>query len=311
MFEDDDYKIRQIAIEIYVNCHQEKVFDQQIEISKIIKRKILEQSKNFLEIILCFGNYISSSKQLISNNFKSCLFKIIQTLLENNIEFINSQEKNNIFIFEYLIAHFPIQFNTNHTNFLNFHQNLLNFNNKQSKLNFLTPQNNHLEIEDLYRSYMRHIFPTNYRKNLLTHIYKKLNENQNDNDKIEYISNIKKGISKLNISKNSNLDKYIEHNFNSILICFLELSENNCELFEQTFASFQDLSHGLEHYLISSVKSFRMIISRVLINFAYFIPSWRSNILTLILNLSSVAHAEVAALENVKLPKKLVIHIFC
>ena len=206
-----------------------------------------------------------------------------------------------------MIGYFPIQFNYIPSNFLNFRQNLLNLNKDQSKLNATTPLNNHHDIEDLYRLYIREIFSTNYRKNLLKYIYKKLNECQNDLDKIEnFVSNIKKGISKSKIFKNSKGDKessekYNEHQINALLICLLEFSENNCDLFEQTFTNFQDLSQILEVYLISSVKSFRMIMSRVLINFTYFIPSWKTHILTLILNLSSVAHAEVASLKNVKL----------
>lgn len=302
MFEDDDYKIRQQAIDIYVNTHLEKVFDQQINTSKIIKRKIYEPSKNFLEIILTFGNLMIASKSEISNNLKSCLFKIIQILIEKNVEFINSQEKLSISIFDILIGYFPIQFNSIPTNFLNFRQNLLSLNKDHNKTTSPPPViNNHHDIEDLYKRYIRQIFTTNYRKNILKYIYKRLIECQNDLDKIEnFVSNIKK-VPKTKTSKGEkeSVEKYTEHQINAVLICLLEFSENNCDLFEHTFSNFQDLSQIIEVYLISSVKTFRIIMSRILVNFAYFIPSWRTHILTLILNLSSVAHAEVAALKNV------------
>lgn len=306
IFEDEDFKIRQISIDIYINCHLEKVFDQQINTAKILKRKILEPSKNFLEIILCFGNYLNTSKNDISNNLRNCLFKIIQIFVEKNVEFLNSQEKLNISILDILISYFPIQFTSIPTNFLNYRFNLLNLNKDQSKISVSIPQTHH-EIEDLYRRYIRQILTTGFRKILLKYIFKKLNESQNDLDNIEnFVSNIKKGIVKSNSSKNSkgdknSFEKFTEFQINALLICLLELSENNSDLLELTFGNFQDLSQILEVYLISSVKSFRMIMSRVLINFAYFIPSWRTHILTLILNLSSVAHAEVAALKNVRL----------
>ena len=271
-----------------------------------MKRKILEPSKNFLEIILCFGNYLNTSKNDISNNLRNCLFKIIQIFVEKNVEFLNSQEKLNISILDILISYFPIQFTSIPTNFLNYRFNLLNLNKDQSKISVSIPQTHH-EIEDLYRRYIRQILTTGFRKILLKYIFKKLNESQNDLDNIEnFVSNIKKGIVKSNSSKNSkgdknSFEKFTEFQINALLICLLELSENNSDLLELTFGNFQDLSQILEVYLISSVKSFRMIMSRVLINFAYFIPSWRTHILTLILNLSSVAHAEVAALKNVRL----------
>ena len=230
IFEDKDYKIRQLAIEIYVNSHLEKVFDQQINTSIIGKRKIMEQSKNFLETILCFGNYMNTSKNDISNIFKSCLFKILQIFFEKNVEFINSEEKLNILIFDMLISNFPIQVNTIPTNFLNFRLNFLNLNKDHSKLPIaLSPINNYHDTEDLLRSFLRQILTTNYRKNLLKYIYKKLNECQYDLEKCEdFISNIKKETSKSKTSKSlknekENFEKYTNDQINAILICFCML----------------------------------------------------------------------------------------
>ena len=87
---------------------------------------------------------------------------------------------------------------------------------------------------------------------------------------------------------------------NSILFSLIEFSENNYDIFEITFKNFNEISQALIPYFISPVPSFRMLVNRIFINLAYFIPCWRITMITIILNFSSVAHAEVAALKNVK-----------
>jgi len=124
-----------------------------------------------------------------------------------------------------------------------------------------------------------------------------LNNSQLQLDKLENQANSKKETQLKSLSSKDS-EKLNAKQINAIIISLIEFSEHNCDLFETMYSNFQEISQTLFAFLISSVKSFRMLMNRVLINFSYFIPSWRTQLLTLILNLTSVSHAEVAALKN-------------
>ena len=323
-FEEEESSIRNIAIKIYIDLHVEKVFEPQINLQKIMRKKQNEQLKNFLEVILYWGN-IFSSKGEMNLNVKIAFIQIIKHLLQKNMEYINSSENLICKIFDLLISFFQINYTgfiTNNT--INLQKNLINVNNPTSQvsisqiLNQNIPHNRlNLEMEELYRNFIKFIYHSSYRKTLLKHIIKRLNESLNDLDKMEnFAPNLQSGITqnlKEGMDKNSKKskkdvkeltepkkerEKYTEYHVNAMLFSLIEFTENNYDLFEVTFHSFKDISQFLLVYLISSVKSFRMLINRVLVNLAYFIPAWRIQILTLVLNFTSVAHAEVAALKN-------------
>lgn len=320
--EDEDPVIRKHAVLTYINLHVDKVFDQEINLSKIVRKKVGEPLKNFIEILLYFGNIITT-KSDINLYLKISYIQILKVLFEKNMDFINSSESLIMKIFDLLLTYFQINYVGFYSNFnQNYKQHLQNLSNPQIVIQINNPsyiQNRlNTEIEELYRSYIKIIYHASYRKNLLRHVFKRLNDSQSDLDKIE---NLSSSINNSIVSKDSGTsgdtkttsgtgikklkkeererEKYTEYHVNAMLLSLVEFSENNYDIFEISFKSFGDISGNIVNYLISSVKSFRMLINRVLINISYFIPSWRIPILTLILNLSSVAHAEVAALKNV------------
>jgi len=306
VLEDDDYHSRKQAMDIYITLHMEKIFEIDLNLTKILKKKITEQPKNFLEILFSFGNHLMTNPGL-NFNFKQSLVLIAKSFFEKNMEYINSSETLVIKIYGLILNFFPIEYYNTPTNFLNYKQNfqLLTTNQTQNTTNQISNLNEFrknncvsFEIEGLYKTYIKVIYNTSHRKALLKHILKLLNNGQLQLDKIENsIANKKETQLKSISSKDS--DRLNSKQINAIIISLIEFSEHNCDLFELMFSNFQEISQTLFAFLISSVNSFRMLMNRVLINFSYFIPSWRTQLLTLILNLTSVSHAEVASLKNV------------
>lgn len=311
--DDEDSNIRKFAINVYIDLHVNKIFDQNIDLTKIMRKKSGEQLKNFLEVLLYFGNFFTNKTEG-QLNLKISYIHILKILFEKYIDTINSSESLITKIYGLLLAYFQINYvGFINNNNINYKQNLVNINNptNHSSLALLSPQystQNRLntEIEELYRLYIKLVYHASYRKTLLKQVFKKLTESQSDLDKIENLQiNLKTSVDTLSKKKKKDgpeekeREKFTEFHVNAMLISLIEFSESNYDLFEITYKSFQDISQNLVVYLISSVKSFRMLMNRVLINLAYWIPAWRIPIVTLILNLSSVAHAEVAALKNV------------
>ncbi len=330
--------VQKHAIKIFVNLHCDKIFDTQINLTRIIRKKQAEQLKNFIEVILYVGNFIIA-KNDITINLKISYINIVKILLEKNKEFLNANENLIPKIFDLLYDNFRLNYNGFNSNFnLNKHNlsNIFSGNNtnlninsnsvtvqhqNQQNLEILNAQNKlNFEIEDLYRLFIKLIYHSSLRKNLLKHIFKKINEAQGELDKMENSSlnfgNFKNMQKRKNESTKDNhkekdkqikkidktetkIEKFNEAQVNSILFSLIEYAENNYDIFEIVFKNFNEISQALLPYLISPVKSFRMLANRIFINLAYFIPGWRITILTLILNFSSVAHAEVAALKNV------------
>lgn len=335
-FEDEENSIRKLAVEIFVNFHSDKLFDQNIDLKMIMRKKSGEPLKNFLEVLLYFGNHFTNhstkNDHICSDshlNLKLSFIQILKMLFEKNIEFINSSESLIMKVYDLLISIFQlnyVDFITNNT--INYKQNFVNFSNvaMQNSLvsvrcNFINQNRLNNQIEELYRFYIKLIYHTSYRKSLMKHVFKRLNDSQSYLDNIENdplsgclpenkespIIPKKDKKSKKDLEKEKDKvkntpikekSKYTESHVNSMLFSLVEFSEHNFDIFEVSYKSFSEISQNLVVYLISSVKSFRLLINRVLINLTYFIPSWRIPVLTLILNLSSVAHAEVAALKN-------------
>jgi hypothetical protein len=298
-FEDEDGIIRTLAVKSYVNIHIDKIFDTQIVLTKIARKKPGEQLKNFLEVLLYLGNIIQTKPET-NLNVKISYIAILKILFERNMEYLNTNETLILKVYDFLIVFFQINYTGFNSNMsLNYKNNYLNMtNNKFVISNVSADQVNqnklNTEIENLYRCYIKIIYHASYRKSLLRHIFKRLQESQSDLDNIENKTN------KTNVDKKKEREKYTEYQVNSMLLSLIEFSEHNYDIFEINYKSFNDISQLLMVYVISSVRSFRMLINRVLINFSYFLPAWRIAIITLVLNLASVSHAEVAAFKNVK-----------
>lgn len=337
---EEESVVQKHAIKVFVDLHCDKIFDTAINLTRIIRKKQGEQLKNFIEVILYVGNFIIA-KSDVSHNLKISYINILKILFEKNKEFLNSNENLIPKIFDLLYDNFRLNYTGFISNFsLNYKQSLASlfsgnsFNNAVSAGAIAVAQQNlqnssgaeaqkiqsklNSEIEELYRLFIKLIYHSSLRKNLLKHIFKKIIEAQGELDKMENSSlnfgalNAPKksgDIAKEHKDKSSKKadkgaveakkEKFNEAQVNAIIFSLIEYAENNYDIFEIVFKNFNEISQALLPYLISPVKSFRMLVNRVFINLAYFIPGWRITILTLILNFSSVAHAEVAALKNV------------
>jgi hypothetical protein len=304
-FEDDDSVVRTLAVQAYVNLHVDKVFDTQITLSKIARKKPGEELKNFLETLLYLGNIIQT-RQDLNINTKISYIQILIILFDKNMEYLNSNESLILKVYDFLVIYFQLNYTGFISNMSINYKN--NFTNMTTNKNIILPlvdssliNHNRLniEIEKLYRAYIKVIYHASYRKSLLRHIFKRLLESQSDLDNIENNTNSIKSITSDDKKNKKERDKYTEYQVNSMLLTLIEISEHNYDIFEVHYKSFNDISQLIMIYLISSVRSFRMLINRVLINFTYYIPAWRIAIITLVLNLTSVSHAEVAAFKNV------------
>lgn len=330
--------VQKSAIKIFVELHCNKIFDTTINLMRIIRKKQGEQLKNFIEVILYVGNFIIAKNET-SHNLKISYINIIKILLEKNKEFLNNNENIIPKIFDLLYDNFRLNYSGFVSNFsLNFKQNIAQlFSNSSSNSNqglvALQNQNSsnsenlylqnklNAEIEELFRLFIKLIYHSSLRKTLLKHIFKRITEAQSELDKMENSSLNFGAFNNINLKKPDaardskdkegksgkkksaavevKKEKFNQAQVNSILFSVIEYAENNYDIFEIIFKNFNEISSALVPYLISPVKSFRMLANRVFINLSYFIPGWRITILTLILNFSSVAHAEVAALKNV------------
>ena len=293
-FENDDVKIRNLAIKIFISLHTEKVFDVTIVKQKIIRKGPGEQLKNFLEVLLFVGTFFTYKIQ-VSDRVKICYLEIINQLFIMNKEFINSSESLIPKIYDLILTDFPLEINSNGG---------LNIVNVKKEKEEITKNKINLElnksIEKLYRTFIRVVYNISYRKNLLQHLFKRLNESQYYLDKLENSSLIKETQTKQS-EKGKKERKFTIQQVNALLISLIEFSENNYDIFELSYKSFQDLPQNISVYVTSSIRSFRILISRFLANLAYFLPSYRISILTLVLNMSSVAHSEVVSLRNTSL----------
>jgi hypothetical protein len=307
-FEDDDSGIRTLAVNCYVGLHTEKVFEPQITLSKILRKKPGELLKNFLEVLLYLGNLIQNKTDL-NLNVKIAYIHVLKILFNKNMEFLNTNESLILKVYDFLIIFFQLNFTAFNSNTnLNYKNNFNTMNTPNQnilvQINYSQQYNQNKfnnEVESLYRTYIKIIYHASYRKSLLKHIFKRLQESQSDLDNIENKSNsITMSPTKIVIDKKvkKEREKYTEYQVNAMLLSLIEISEHNYDIFEINYKTFNELSQLLMVYLISSVRSFRMLINRVLINFAYFIPAWRIAIITLVLNLTSVSHAEVASFKN-------------
>ena len=300
-FDDSDEKIKHIAKETYISLHTDKVFDNNIVKNKILRKKEYDQLKNFLEVLLYVGTLFNYSKSEISLNVKLCYVDIMCQFFIMNKDYINSSESLITKIYDLLLTEFPISINTNEG------INRVYICGKERNSSYIQKGNFNSEVnkafEKLYRCYIKSIYNISFRKNLLLHIFKRFEDSQYDMDKIEN-SALSKTLptsssnSSGSSSKQKRDKKYTEFQVNAMLISLVEFSENNSDIFELIYKSFTELSTSISVYVTSSIRSFRILISRVLANLAYYLPSWRISILTLVLNMSSVAHAEVASLRN-------------
>jgi len=139
VLEDDDYLIRKQAMDIYITLHMDKIFEIDLNLTKILKKKITEQPKNFLEILFSFGNHLMTKHDL-NFNFKQSLVLIAKSFFEKNIEYINSSETLVIKIYGLILNFFPIEYHNTPTNFLNYKQNFQLLTSNQTNVQNTTNQ---------------------------------------------------------------------------------------------------------------------------------------------------------------------------
>lgn len=203
------------------------------------------------------------------------------------------------------------------------------YENEASIENDLSSNDISYEIEELYRVFVKVIYNSNIRKGLLVEVISFLTQFQGKLDKLENFKLKKDNVDfKLKVdpktgkeikevivekdkekslsqsqsqqgneNSNSNIG-FNEGKINTLFIILLEYTEHNFDLFEQVYPSFSDISKTLLIYLNSNIKSFRILVNRVLINFSYFIPSYRISILNLLIDFTSISNADVSFLKN-------------
>ena len=289
-FNDKDEKIRELSIKTYISLHNDKVFDAVIVKQKIIRKKEGEELKNFLEVLLYVGTLFRYKNEL-NDRVKLCYLEILRQFFILNKNFINSSESLVTKIYDLLLSDFPLDIDIREgLNIVTIQdKSISNLNEKKDFNNIINRS-----IEKLYRTYIKVIYNISYRKTLLMHLFKRLNESQEYMDVIEN-NNLKNEIP---IPQPKKQKIFTLNQVNALLMSLVEFSENNCDLFELSFKNFQDLSHNINVFINTTIRSFRILMTQFLINLAYYLPSWRISILTLVLNMSSVAHAEVVSLRN-------------
>lgn len=325
-YESDNLNLQNKAINLFIQLHSEKIFDSEIDLRRILRRKQHEQPKNFLEVLLCYGQILIFSE---SNDFnvKISMIKTVSKLIERNSEYLNSSESLILKVYDLMFNHFQLTYSETYSkdyilkicdkkylNRLNNNQNVkLDFDYGTDLIAF--------EIEELYKTFIKIVYNSSFRQQLFKHITKKLNTFKGKLDKLENLNvtnidfkiridnktgkEIKEivndGKDQSNKQKENNSQKEIGFNegqINVLLISLIEFSESDFNIFLIVYPDFVDFSQILLIYLTSSIRSFRILVNKVLVNLAYNISSYRTSMLPLILNLCSVTHAEQASFKN-------------
>ena len=329
-FSINDESINQLAIKTFIYLHDKIIFkeeslkdffdfDSNNDNNKIKKTKkiVLKSNEllNFLHVIYYFSqiDLLKYSTNKIIDNGKRMLthLNIIIYYIEKNKELININENVIDDIFELLLNCYSLNISLvsptfsdglniiNNTNYLQIRTNDKDEEDSY-KLKKIEEEVNQ-KIISLFRIFIKTIYITSHRMHFLTELFSKLKEVQTYIDKLAEDNSIT--IKDLSILiENGIINKvYTIPQINILLLSLVEISENNPELFELNFNSFQDISSNISFFLTSGIRSFRIFVTKFVCSLSYYLPSYRLSITSLILGLLGVLYADIVQLKNTML----------
>ena len=324
-FKIKEESINKLAIKTFTYLHDNIIFKEEsiqeyLDFDTNSDKKIQKNKKlilksnellNFLHVIYYFSQ-IDILKYFTNKTYDNSIrmithLNIITYYIEKNKELINMNENIIDDIFELLLNCYNLRISLTS---LTFFDGL----NIANNTNYLTIKSNEHEeeinnirkIEDevnqkiilLFRTFIKTIYITSHRMHFLTELFSKLKEVQTYIDKLTEDNNVT--ISDLSVLiENGIINKvYTIPQINILLLSLVEISENNPELFELNYNSFQDISNNISFFLTSGIRAFRILVTKFVCSLSYYLPSYRLSITALILNLIGVLYAEIVQLKN-------------
>ena len=330
-FKINDESINQLAIKTFIYLHDKIIFKEESlkdffdfdnnndgnNKTKKNKKIILKSNEllNFLHVIYYFSqiDLIKFSTNKMLDNGKRMLthLNIIIHYIEQNKELININENIIDDIFELLLNSYSLNISlvsptfsdglniVNNTNYLTIRANIKD-EEESYNLKKIEEEVNQ-KVISLFRKFIKIIYITSHRMHFLTELFSKLKEVQTYIDKLAEDNTIT--INDLSVLiENGIINKvYTIPQINVLLLSLVEISDNNPELFELNYNSFQDISNNISFFLTSGIRSFRIFITKFVCSLSYYLSSYRLSITSLILNLLGVLYAEIVQLKNTML----------
>ena len=327
-FQIKEESINNLAIKTFIFLHDKIIFKEETiqeyldfdfnsgdnKKEKKSKKMILKSNEllNFLQVIHYFGQ-IDLMKFYVNKTYEngsriSTHLNIIIHYIKQNRQIINLNEDIIDDIYELLINSYSLNIYMTSLTFidgLDIYYNTNDFTMVKSAEKEEEIYNVKIIEEEvnkkiilLFRIFIKSIYITSHRMHFLTELFSKLKEVQTYIDKLTEDNSIT--INDLSVLiTNGIINKvYTIPQINVLLLSLLEISESNPELFELNYNSFQDISNNISFFLTSGIRSFRIFITKFVCNLSYFLPSYRSSILSLILDLVDVSFNKVSKLKN-------------
>ena len=325
-FKINDDKINKLSIKTFIYLHDKIIFkdeslkefidfegentDKNVKKNKKIVIKNYELL-NFLHVIYYFSQIdllkfrtnktFDNSRKMISH------LNIIIHYIEKNKALININETIIDDIYELLLNSYNLNYNLSSLLFSDGLDMVNNCNNYSMKLKDKIDEINYIkQIEDevnqkiilLFRTFIKSIYITTHRMHFLTELFSKLKEVQTYIDKLTEDNTVT--INDLSVLiENGIINKvYTIPQINILLLSLVEISENNPELFELNYNSFQDISNNISFFLTSGIRSFRIFVTNFVSSLSYHLPSYRLSISSLVINLIGVLYNEIIQLKN-------------
>ena len=322
-FKIHDDKINQLAINTFIFLHDKIIFkDESLKEfidfeggKKEKKSKKIELKNyellNFLHVIYYFSQIdllkyrtnksFDNSRRMISH------LKIIIHYIEKNKELINLNENVIDDIYELLLNSYNLNYSLSSLLFSDGLDIVNNCNHYTMKTNDKIDEiNNMKQIEDevnqkiilLFRTFIKSIYITTHRMHFLTELFSKLKEVQTYIDKLTEDNTVT--LNDLSVLiENGIINKvYTIPQINILLLSLVEISENNPELFELNYNSFQDISNNISFFLTSGIRSFRIFVTNFVSSLSYYLPSYRLSISSLVINVIGALYKEIIKLKN-------------
>ena len=264
--------------------HVIKYFSQ-IDLMKYYVNKTQENGMRIISHLNIIIHYIQQYKEIINLN-ESALDDIFELL-------INSYSLNIYLTSLTFIDGLDIYYNTNDLTMVKSAEKEEEIYNKK-KLEEHVINKTIL----LYRTFIKSIYITSHRKYFLFELFSKLKEVQTYIDKLTEDNKVTMNDLSVLIENGIINKVYTIPQINVLLLSLLEISETNSELFELNYNSFQDISNNISFFLTSGIRPFRIFITKFVCNLSYYLPNYRTSILSLILNLVSLSYNRISKLKN-------------
>ena len=256
----------------------------QIDLMKFNLNKTDENSKRILTHLNIIIHYIKQNKAIINLN---------ETIIDDLFELLLNCYSLNINLTSLtFIDGLDIYYNTNDITLIKSGEE------EQIKNKKILEDEVNQKIILLFRIFIKSIYITSHRMHFLSELFSKLKEVQTYIDKLTEDNTIT--INDLSVLiENGIINKvYTIPQINILLLSLLEISESNPELFELNYNSFQDISNNISFFLTSGIRSFRIFLTKFVCNLSYFLPSYRTSILSLVLEIVEVSYNHILKFKN-------------